>query len=176
MLADAPRTYVDRQPTSGWQIGPWSIAVALLFLATGCAMRVTGVVRDQSTGNPIGGAVVAADDGRNRMCVTDPAGRYAIKTDRQQTALTVSAPSYQTTRVAVPGDSGSAVADVDLQPIARGPTAESWARPMEPGSGGVGTADDGPAAKFRQLQDLRERGLISDEEYHQTRKRFIGGL
>jgi hypothetical protein len=158
--------------------GAWMM-VALLSGA-GCAMRVSGVVRDKSTGYPIGGAVLLADDGRNRLAVTDPLGRYALKTDRKPTALTVSAPSYQTAQVPVGGDSGAVVADVDLQSTYAPPTREPLVKPIEQVAGGVPVAeehiDGAPAAKFKQLEDLYDRGLISKEEYQQARKRIIGGL
>src|SRR5215813_13333246 len=78
-----------------------AVAFGLLLLSTGCAMRVTGTVRDASTGNAIGGAVLTAADGRNRLSTTDPSGRYAVKTDWRPTNLMVSAPGFVTTTVPV---------------------------------------------------------------------------
>jgi len=133
-------------------------------------MRVTGIVRDATTGIPIGGAVLTADDGRSRLAVTDPLGRFSVKTRKRSTALTASAPSYQTTTVPVSGDSRYPVAYVDLQPNSR-PSAEHVAvNPV------AASADDGTAAKFKDLQDLYDRRLISAEEYRSTRKRLIGDL
>ena len=47
-----------------------TVAFGLLRLSTGCAMRVTGTVRDASTGNALSGAVLTAADGRNRLSTT----------------------------------------------------------------------------------------------------------
>jgi hypothetical protein len=87
-----------------------------LALVSGCAMRVSGVVRDAATGGPIGGAVLSANDGRNRISVSDPAGVYAVKTDSDITQMTVSAPGYQAQTVAIPGGDRFPVVFVDLQP------------------------------------------------------------
>lgn len=160
-----------------------SVRVSSLVLATvivsgvavGCAMRVTGVVRDQATGNPIGGAVLSAADGRNRLSVTDPLGRYNVKTDKQATTLTVSAPGYQTTTVPVAGDSSAPTADVNLEPLSRSRVGEPLVKPL----GQATVTDDiptGAAAKFRQLRDLYDRGLISNQEYQEARKRIVGDL
>ena len=156
-----------------------TLGALLVVSGMGCAMLVTGVVRDRGTGDPIGGAVLSADDGRNRLAVTGPHGRFSVKTDKRPMNLIVSAPSYQTTTVAVPGDSRSPIVDVGLQQASRSRTEEALVKPANQGFETAPTeqrTDDGAAAKFKQLQDLHDRGLISDEEYQQTRRRIIGGL
>lgn len=90
------------------------VVVTLAVLAAGCAMRVGGVVRDRATGAPIGGAILQASDGRGRLAVTDASGGYELKTDRRPTTLSVTAPGYRSTTVAVPGDAPHPVVDVEL--------------------------------------------------------------
>jgi hypothetical protein len=93
------------------------LLVGVLVVGSGCAIRVSGIVRDAKTGGPIGGAVLTAHDGRNRLTVSNPAGMYSVKTDSGTTAMTVSAPGYQPTQVAIPsGDSPTVY--VDLKPLA----------------------------------------------------------
>lgn len=151
-------------------------SIALLVLATGCAMRVTGVVRDASTGIPIGGAVLTANDGRDRLSTSDPSGRYAVKTDWEPSTLVVSAPGYVTKSVTVPDTQRFPVVYIDLErafAAADGPAggqAIPHAAPV--GSGG----DAGTAAKLGQLQALHDRGTISDDEYRRTRRRILEGL
>src|SRR4051812_9608632 len=92
-----------------------SVIGALLLATTGCSMRISGVVRDATSGMPIGGAVLTADDNRQRLTITDPAGRFAVKTAWHQTMLTASAPGYQTATIPVAdGDRFPTVA-VELQ-------------------------------------------------------------
>jgi len=156
------------------------VVAAMIVLGTGCAMRVTGVVRDGATGDPMGGAVLTADDGRNRLTTTDPLGRFTIKTDWKPTTLTVSAPGFQTTTVALSGNERfPPTLTVDLQPVSHATTRGPLAKPLEQGPGTVGTyehVEDGAAGKLRQLQELHDRGLISDEEYRRTRSRIVEGL
>lgn len=94
---------------------PAALLLGLALLGTGCAMRVTGVVRDAATGAPIAGALLSADDGRGRVGASDHGGRYAVKTDWEPTTLVVTAPGYRSTTVPVPGDERYPVVDVELQ-------------------------------------------------------------
>lgn len=154
-------------------------AVAVLALSTACAMRITGTVRDGTSGQPIGGAVLTANDGRDRLSTTDPYGQYAVKTDWKPSNLIVSAPGYETTTVAVPDDHKHPIVDVELQrafPAAGGaPLVERHApsgTPLVPAV--TGSADT--ATKLHELQQLYDRGLISDSEYKRTRARIVDGL
>lgn len=153
-----------------------------LALATGCSMRVTGTVRDATSGAPIGGAVLTAEDGRNRMTVTDPYGRFALKTRWAPSTLVVSAPGYTTATVAVPETTRYPIVTVDLTrafdvgdaapaggaPVAGAPLVE---RIDESQAGSPDTA-----TKLRNLQQLYDRGLISEAEYQRTRRRIVDGL
>lgn len=154
-------------------------AAAALALSTACAMRITGTVRDATSGQPIGGAVLSASDGRNRVSTTDPAGSFAVKTDRNPTNLTVSAPGYETTTVVVPDDDRYPVVHVDLQrafPVAGAPPTERPAggaplvAPLRQAP--VGSA--GTEAKLQELQQLYDRGVISEGEYKTMRARVVG--
>ena len=119
LAASSRRSYVRRSLKAAS-----TVAFGLLLLSTGCAMRVTGMVRDASTGSAIGGVVLTANDGRNRLTTTDPTGRYAVKTDWRPTKLAVSAPGFVTTTVQVPDSNRSPVVNVDLQrsvPVAGAP-------------------------------------------------------
>jgi hypothetical protein len=92
-------------------------AFLALSLTSACSMRVSGVVRDAATGGPIGGAVLTAHDGRNRISVSDPAGVYSVKTDTDTTQMTVSAPGYQAQTVTIPSTGDRyPVVFVTLQP------------------------------------------------------------
>jgi hypothetical protein len=156
------------------------IAAVLTMLGLGCAMRVTGVVRDEATGNPIGGAVVAANDGRDRFSMTDPSGRYTVKTDWADMTLTANAPGFQPAIVSVPGTDRTPIIDIVLQPNSAPAVRRPLVQAVGPGLGSAATvgdgADDSVAGKLRELQDLYDRGLISDDEYRRTRNRIIGGL
>lgn len=112
---------MTRPPMRAVVAGALGLAVAVA--GAGCAMRVTGVVRDAATGDAIAGAVLTADDGRNRLSVSDPGGRYSVKTDWRNATLTVSARGYQTATVSVPGLARHPVVDVDLQPDSVGARA-----------------------------------------------------
>lgn len=90
------------------------VVVAVVLLAAGCAMRVSGVVRDRTTREPIGGAILQAADGRGRLAFTDANGAYELKTDWRPTTLVVTGPGYRSTMVAVPGDDRYPVVDVEL--------------------------------------------------------------
>jgi hypothetical protein len=156
------------------------LVVGLVIVGAGCSMRVSGVVRDAANGTPIGGAVLTADDGRQRLTVTDPAGRFAVKTDWHNTTLTVSAPGYQTVTLPVGDDDRFPTVTVDLQRAfaAASPTAampehvDSTARPV-PVAGG---SDAGTEQRLLDLQSLYERGLISNDEYKRTRGRIVDGM
>ena len=140
-------------------------------------MRVTGIVRDASTGNAIGGAVLTAADGRNRLSTTDPSGRYAVKTDRRPTNLMVSAPGFVTTTVAVSDSNRYPVVNVDLQrsvPVAGAPIVSLDGASVPSGTGSYVDAPIAP--KLQQLQALYDRGLISDDEYRRTRSQILRGL
>lgn len=113
------------------QIGRIGRAAApvLLLIATGCSIRITGVVYDESTANPIGGAVLSADDGRERHSTTDPLGRFNIKTDSDTKYVTVTAPSYETATVEVPAGSRIRVMAVSIRPLA--PAGATAAAPVD---------------------------------------------
>ena len=144
-----------------------SVVVAFVLLGAGCAMRVSGVVRDGATGAPMGGAVLTANDGRDRMATTDPLGRFNVKTDWKSTILTVSAPGYQTVTITVPGNDRYPVLAINLPPT-------SQARTQAGSSNGA--EFDEAEAQLKQLLSLHDRGLISDEEYKRMRSRLIGRL
>lgn len=93
---------------------PRSLVVAFALLVAGCAMRVTGTVRDRGTGYPIGGAIVTVNDGRDRMAVSDGNGDYALKTDWRPATLAVTASGFRSAEVPVPGDDRYPVIDVEL--------------------------------------------------------------
>jgi hypothetical protein len=156
-----------------------AIAVAgLVLLSSACSMRVTGVVRDAASGQPVGGAVVTAEDGRDRLHVTDPRGQFAVKTNWRPSNITVSAPGYTTVTVQVAdSDRFPPAIAVDLQrafPTADGaPLVE---RAQQPLVGEVQGGDASTATKLRELQDLYDRGLISNQEYQRTRRRIVDGL
>jgi hypothetical protein len=133
-------------------------------------MRVTGIVRDATSAQPIGGAVVMAADGRNRLCVTDPNGQFAVKTSWRRSNLSFSAPGYTTQTIQVDDKSRFPVVAVDLQRAF--PTTAGGA----PLVGSAEAVESGTAAKLGELQDLRDRGLISDQEYQRTRKRIMEGM
>ena len=92
----------------------WLVALVGV-LASACSMRVTGVVRDATTKNPIGGAVVAAEDGRQRVYTTDPHGFYNLKTDWDPSTLVFSAPGYVPRSVTVGDETRWPIVDVELQ-------------------------------------------------------------
>ena len=95
--------------------GSVRLAALVGVLASACSMRVTGVVRDATTKNPIGGAVVAAEDGRQRHYSTDPHGFYNLKTDWDPATLVFSAPGYVPRTVSVGDETRWSVVDVELQ-------------------------------------------------------------
>lgn len=150
--------------------GVATTVAAITLLASACSMRVTGVVRDGTSGQPIGGAVVMAEDGRNRLSVTDPRGQFAVKTAWRTHNLAISAPGYTTMGVQVPDTERFPVVAVDLQRAF--PTTAEGAPLVGTAEGG----DAGTAAKLNELQDLHDRGLISDQEYQRTRRRIVDGL
>ena len=92
-----------------------AVLAVIAAAATACSMRVTGVVRDATTKNPIGGAVVAAEDGRGRHYTTDPRGFYNVKTDWDPSTLMFSAPGYLSRTVSVGDRARWQVVDVELQ-------------------------------------------------------------
>ena len=94
---------------------PRGLATLVGMLASACSMRVTGVVRDATTKNPIGGAVVAAEDGRQRVYTTDPRGFYNLKTDWDPSTLVFSAPGYMPRSVSIGDVARWQVLDVELQ-------------------------------------------------------------
>jgi hypothetical protein len=150
------------------------IVAALTLLASACAMRVTGVVRDATSGQPIGGAVVTAEDGRNRMSVTDPRGQFAVKTDWRVHNMTFSAPGYETTAIQIPSTDRFPVISVDMRrafPTADGaPLVEGTQQPLV---GAAGAGESTTAGKLRELQALHDQGLISDQEYQRTRRKIL---
>jgi hypothetical protein len=157
------------RPFDRWRA--WAV-VAALVLSAGCAMRITGTVRDASSGQPVGGAVLSANDGHRRLIVTDPAGGFAVKTKRRPTNLTVSAPGYDTTTIVVPSDNKYPIVEVDLQrsfPLATGQAAPAAAPLVAPVHG----AGPGAEAKLQELQQLHDRGVISDGEYKKMRARIV---
>lgn len=91
-----------------------SLVIALALLVAGCAMRVTGTVRDRATGYPIGGAIVTVNDGRGRMAFSDGNGDYDLKTDWRPATLAVTASGFRSTEVRVPGVDRFPVVDVEL--------------------------------------------------------------
>ena len=107
------------------------LAVIAVIGVAACSMRVTGVVRDATTKNPIGGAVVAADDGRGRHYSTDPHGFYNLKTDWDPSTLVFSAPGYLPRTVSVGDQTRWQVVDVELERevVAAGTPLAPAARP-----------------------------------------------
>jgi hypothetical protein len=153
-------------------------AVVALSLATACAMRITGTVRDATSGQPIGGAVLSANDGRSRLSTTDPTGGYAVKTNRRPTNLTVSAPGYETTTVVVSDAYRYPIVDVDLTRAfpAPGAAPQTGGAPLvAPLQAGGTTGAQSTEARLQELQQLHARGVISDEEYRKMRARVVAG-
>ncbi len=101
------------------------IVVALALLVAGCAMRVSGTVRDRVTGHPIGGALITADDGRGRLAFSDGNGHYELKTDWRPATLAVTATGFRSTTVEVAGDVQYPIADVELDRAERLPAPAS---------------------------------------------------
>jgi hypothetical protein len=101
------------------------LLVALALAVAGCAMRVGGTVRDRVTGNPIGGAMITANDGRGRLAFSDGNGVYELKTDWRPATLAVTATGFRSTTVAVPGDEQYPVIDVELDRAERLAPSES---------------------------------------------------
>ena len=91
------------------------LVLIVAFVAAACSMRVTGVVRDATTKNPIAGAVVAAEDGRGRQYTTDPRGFYNMKTDWDPSTLVFSATGYKPRTVSVGDETRWRVVDVELE-------------------------------------------------------------
>lgn len=149
------------------------VGVAALSMATACAMRITGTVRDATSGQPIGGAVLTANDGRSRLVTTDPAGGYAVKTDRKPTNLTVSAPGYDTNTVVVSDQYKYPIVDVDLTRAfpAAGAAQTGTAAPLVAPVHAGGTQST--ETKLQELQQLHDRGVISDAEYKKMRARIV---
>lgn len=149
--------------------GARAAAAIALVLATGCAMRVTGVVRDASTGSPIEGAVLSANDGRNRLGTTGPSGRYAVKTDWKPSTLVVCASGYVTTTVAVPDSERFPVVHIDLErafavadnrqvttchPIAQRLAEDrAWMRARQPSADGFTSGERSPTTKTGARDD-----------------------
>jgi hypothetical protein len=97
-----------------------TVLLALTVLA-GCAMRVTGTVRDRATGYPIGGAMLVANDGRGRLVYSGGNGEYDLKTDWGHATMAVTADGFRSTTVhVVPGKTRHPIVDVELD---REPTA-----------------------------------------------------
>jgi hypothetical protein len=46
----------------------------------------------------------------------------------------------------------------------------------EPGMGGPGVAGSSPSERLAKLEDLRTKGLLSDEEYAAQRQRVLGSV
>jgi hypothetical protein len=93
---------------------PRIACLLVVALLSGCAMRVSGTVRDRLTGNPIGGAIVTTNDGRGRMAFSDGNGVYELKTDWRPTTLAVTARGFRSATITVTGADRYPVADVDL--------------------------------------------------------------
>lgn len=58
-------------------------AAALGFVLVGCGMRITGVVSERDSGQPIGACTVSVGE---QYTHTDPTGRYDLRTRRQRQA------------------------------------------------------------------------------------------
>jgi hypothetical protein len=158
-------------------------AVFLVVVVSGCAMQVSGVVQDASSGAPIGGAVLQAQDGRNRTYVTDPAGQYAVKTDSDTTTMAVTAPGYQTATVSLPSGDRFPEVPVTLERLPshgaaspRGRFGQPLVRPIGQGTpSDAGRSGGGEANRLRDAQSLYDEGLISADEYRRLRTRIIDG-
>jgi hypothetical protein len=137
-------------------------------------MRVTGVVTDSITKSPIGGAVVAAEDGRNRHSTTNPHGQYSVKTDWDPRTLTVSAPGYLTRSVPVGDATRYPVLNIELEPLSQEAVAARTGQGIPVRSGA--RSDPTTASKLREIQALRDRGVISIDEYQRMRTRIVDGL
>jgi hypothetical protein len=137
--------------------------IVLLLMTAACAMRVTGIVTDSTTRTAIGGAVLQAQDKRNRIYVTDPSGNYSVKTDGDTSAMIVSAPGYRTKVVTIaPGNRFPFIA-VELE---RDGTFGSQSN--QPSHRPVTTAE-----KLRDIESLYSNGSISKEEYKAMRARAL---
>jgi hypothetical protein len=138
-------------------------------------MRVTGIVLDSVTKSPIGGAVIAAEDGRNRHSTTNPHGQFNVKTNWDPMTLTVSAPGYVTRSVPVADTTRHPVINIELAPLTAAALAARTGQAV-PSSGSEAAAESNAATKLRELQALHERGVISTEEYQRSRNRIVDGL
>jgi hypothetical protein len=93
---------------------PIALAVSLSACTT---MRVTGMVTDEQTGEPVG---VCGITSGTKYVRTDPIGRYAIPVKREWKTMQVVAPGYERKTVTF-GDQPTRrpVIDVGLTPKSR---------------------------------------------------------
>lgn len=137
------------------------LTTALLLVTGACAMRVTGIVTDSSSRTAIGGAVLQAQDRRNRIYVTDPSGNYSVKTDGDTGAMIVSAPGYRTKVVTLPHGNRFPFVAIDLERDVASTSSTPAYRPVT------------TAEKLRDIDSLYSRGMISKEEYKAMRARAL---
>lgn len=146
--------------------------VLALSMGTGCAMRVSGIVLDAKTHAPIAGAMVAANDGRDRVRRTDATGEYSVKTDSDTVSMNVSAPGYHSVSVAIPTGSRTPNVQVDLVPVESARRPETAVVPVSI----VPVATRSTTEELEELENLYNRGLISPDEYKRMRARIVDGM
>jgi hypothetical protein len=96
-------------------------------------MRIKGVITDADSGSPIAGAVVTSDC-YDRSAVSDPMGRYDLKTRLRDTCtVSAGAPGYHTVMATI--TSGHPVADISLRR-----SYQAWGNQLGP----LRTADEEP--------------------------------
>lgn len=145
--------------------------LVVLWLQAGCAMRVSGMVVDAETHVPIAGAMISANDKRERVRRSTQTGEYAIKTDGDTVSMTVSAPGYRTATVAIPTGSRHPRVEVELVPVE---SARKPAPVMVP-VGVVPMTTRSTAEELQEVESLYDRGLISADEYKRMRARIVDG-
>ena len=80
-----------------------NLLIGLALILSACSMRVSGIVSDRDSGQPVPACSVSIGE---HYTYTDPTGRYALKTERRtQENIQFSAPGYavQTTTVNAQG-------------------------------------------------------------------------
>lgn len=148
------------------------LAIAFLVGAhAGCAMRVSGLVVDAQTHAPVPGAMITANDGRDRVRRSNASGEYAIKTDAHTVSMNVAAPGYQPVTVAIPSGSRHPNVQVDLVPLESARKPEATVVPVSI----VPVAARSTAQELEELERLYDQGRITADEYKRMRARIVDG-
>jgi hypothetical protein len=147
-----------------------NLAIALVLgVHAGCAMRVSGIVVDAHTFAPIAGAMITANDGRDRVRRSNATGDYAIKTDAHTVSMNVAAPGYQPITVAIPSGSRHPTVQIDLVPLESARKAEATVVPISI----VPVATRSTAQELEELERLYDQGRVTADEYKRMRARIV---